>query len=98
MAIYHTLKDYDLPCYLSIEIVTTETINGIYISPRLTIDEVVKSKEVFILSTIHQNKRVKISFSYGVSFTDDDILNDGELFITVCNMYELSLTKVLKQN
>ena len=98
MAIYHTLKGYELPCYLSIEIITTEAINSIYISPKLTIDETVKSKEVFILSTIHQNKRVKISFSYGVSFTDDDIINDGELFGIVCNMYDLSLTKVLKQN
>ena len=98
MAIYHTLKGYKLPCYLSVEIINTEVINSVYISPKLTIDETVKSKEVFILSTIHQNKRVKISFSYGVGFTDDDIINDGKLFGIVCNMYDLSLTNVLKQN
>lgn len=98
MAIYHTLKGYNLPCYLSIAIITAEVINSVYISPKLTIYETVKSKEVFVLSTIHRNKQVKIPFSYGVSFTDDDILNDGDLFGIVCNMYNLSSTKVLKQN
>ena len=98
MAVYHTLKGYDLPCYLSIEIVITEAINSVYISPKLTIEETVKSKEVFILSTIHQNKRVKTPFSWSVSFTDDDILNCGELFGIVRNIYDLSLINVLKQN
>ena len=81
MAFYTTIKSYQLPTYLLIEIV-----------------EVGASKKVFIHSAIHQNKKVELTFCWSADFSDEKILNDNDLFITVCNMYDLSLTKVLKQN
>ena len=98
MAFYTTIKGYHLPTYLLIEIVKVETINKVYISPKITINEVETSKKVFIHSTIHQNKKVELTFCWSADFSDEQILNDNDLFITVCNMYELSLTEVLKQN
>ena len=81
MAFYTTIKDYQLPTYLLIEIVKVET-----------------GKKVFIHSTIHQNKKVELTFCWSADFSDEQILNDNDLFITVSNMYILSLTEVLKQN
>lgn len=81
MAFYTTIKGYQLPTYLLIEIVEVEA-----------------SKKVFIHSVIHQNKKVELTFCWSADFSDEKILNDNDLFITVCNMYDLSLTKVLKQN
>ena len=81
MAFYTTIKDYQLPTYLLIEIVKVET-----------------GKKVFIHSTIHQNKKVELTFCWSADFSDEQILNDNDLFITVRNMYILSLTEVLKQN
>ena len=98
MAFYTTIKGYLLPTYLLIEIVKVEIINKVYISPKITINEVETSKKVFIHSTIHQNKKVELTFCWSADFSDAQILNDNDLFITVCNMYELSLTEVLKQN
>ena len=98
MAFYTTIKGYQLPTYLLIEIVKVETINKVYINPKITINEVETSKKVFIHSTIHQNKKVELTFCWSADFSDGQILNDNDLFITVCNMYELSLTEVLKQN
>lgn len=98
MAFHTTIKDYQLPTYLLIEIVRVETINKIYISPNITINEFEVIKKVFIHSTIHQNKKVELTFCWSEYFSDEQILNDNDLFITVCNKYDLSLTKVLKQN
>ena len=98
MAFYTTIKDCQLPSYLLIEIVKVETTNKVYISPKLTINVVETIKKVFIHSTIHQNKKVEVTFYWAVNFSDEQILNDNDLFTTVCNMYELSLTEVLKQN
>ena len=98
MAFYTTIKGYQLPTYLLIEVVKVETTNKVYISPKITINEVETSKKVFIHSTIHQNKKVEVAFLWDVNFSDEQILNDNDLFTTVCNMYELSLVEVLKQN
>ena len=98
MAFYTTIKGYQLPTYLLIEVVKVETTNKVYISPKVTINEVETSKKVFIHSTIHQTKKVEVTFCWGVNFSDEQILNDNDLFTTVCNMYELSLAEVLKQN
>ena len=98
MAFYTTVKGYQLPTYLLIEVVKVETINKVNISPKVTINEVETSKKVFIHSAIHQNKKVEVAFLWDVNFSDEQILNDNDLFTTVCNMYELSLVGVLKQN
>lgn len=98
MAFYTTIKDYQLPTYLLVEIVKFEVINKFYISPNVTINEVETSKKVFIHSTIHKNKKVEFPFYWVADFSDEQILNDNDLFITICNKYDLSLTKVLKQN
>ena len=76
------------------------TIKGCQLPTYLLI-EVVKVEtinKVFIHSAIHQNKKVEVAFLWGVNFSDEQILNDNDLFTTVCNMYELSLAEVLKQN
>ena len=91
MAFYTTVFGYQLPTYLLIEIVKVETTNEVYISPRLTINEVETSKKVFIHSTIHQNKKVELGLCWSANFSDVQILNDGDLFALVCDMYELSL-------
>ena len=97
MAFYTTIKDYQLPTYLLIEIVKVETINKVYISPKITINEVEASKKVFIHSAIHQNKKVNSTFCWGADFSDEQIINDNDLFTTICNNYDLSLTKAMKQ-
>ena len=81
MAFYTTIKGYQLPTHLLIEIVKVET-----------------SKKVYIHSAIHQNKKVEVTLSWCAKFSDEQILNDNDLFTTVCDMYELSLAEVLKQN
>ena len=98
MAFYTTIKGYQLPTHLLIEVVKVETVNKVYISPKITINEVETSKKVYIHSAIHQNKKVEVTFCWSVNFSDEQILNDNDLFTTVCNMYELSLAEVLKQN
>ena len=98
MAFYTATKGYQLPTYLLIEVVKVETTNKVYISPEITVNEVETSKKVFIHSTIHQNKKVELGLSWCAKFSDEQILNDNDLFTTVCDMYELSLAEVLKQN
>ena len=98
MAFYTTIKGYQLPAHLLIEVVKVETINEVYISPKITINEVETIKKVFIHSTIHQNKKVELTFYWGVNFSDGQILNDNDLFTAVCNMYGFKIAEVLKQN
>ena len=98
MAFYTTIKGYQLPTHLLIEIVKVETSKKVYISPKVTINEVETSKKVYIHSAIHQNKKVEVTLSWCAKFSDEQILNDNDLFTTVCDMYELSLAEVLKQN
>ena len=98
MAFYTTIKGYQLPTYLLIEVVKVETTNKVYVSPKVTINEVETSKKVYIHSAIHQNKKVELGLCWSVNFSDEQILNDNDLFTTVCDMYELSLAEVLKQN
>ena len=89
MAFYTTIKGYQLPTYLLIEVVKVETTNKVYISPKITINEVETSKKVFIHSTIHQNKKVEVTFRWSAKFSDEQILNDNDLFTIVCDMYKL---------
>lgn len=76
---YRSIRNLQLPGYLSIEI---REENG--------------SKHVYVHSKIHVNKERKISYSYSTDFTNEQILNDPQLFQTIANMYGLKVKTIME--
>ena len=52
------------------------------------------SKHVYVNSTTHVNKQLKLPHSYSLNWSDEEILNDVDLFNFIKKIYGLK-TKVI---
>lgn len=52
------------------------------------------TKYVYVNSTIHVNKQLKVPHSYSLDWPDEEILNDVDLFNFIKKAYDLK-TKVI---
>ena len=68
---------------------TYNTLGSSQLQPWHSVEivETPEGKEVVFHSRIHVNKSTKLSFSFGVSFSNCDILNDRDVVSKFITMY-----------